>query len=89
MASQDLEILAVTLMDIRSTIESMRRSVTNAQSSIEQCRHKPTEKILNDIGDCLVQLKKESATVTESANAGADTLQALIDAAAKPGANSN
>ena len=79
-----LELLSLILMDMRSTVESMRRSVTNAQSSIEQCRHKPTEKTLKDIADCLRQLGNEASIVTQSSNTAAEPLPALINAMATP-----
>jgi hypothetical protein len=65
-----LELLAVSLMDLRATTESMRRSVTNAQSSIEQYRHTRAADRLADIADCLQQLRREAtnvSTVTEHA----------------------
>ena len=74
-----LEILAATLMDIRATVESMRRSVTNAQSSVEQFRHTTDVSRLDDIADCLEQLRKESAIVTHAATLGDDSILALRD----------
>ena len=73
-----LEHLSVILMDIRGTVESMRRSITNAQSSIEQCRHKPTESTIKDIANCLSQLRQEASTVTESADSADDPMHALL-----------
>jgi hypothetical protein len=78
MADRDqLEFLSVILMDVRSTIESMRRSITNAQSSVEQCRHSTAASTLRDIASCLSQLRQEARTVTESADAADEPLQAL------------
>ena len=61
-----LELLAVLMMDVRATVESMRRSVTNAQSSIEQFRHTRDKAQLDDITDCLKQIVEESTDVTEA-----------------------
>ena len=66
MAPNALELLAVLMMDVRATVESMRRSVTNAQSSIEQLRHTHNKAQLDDISDCLKQITNECAVVTES-----------------------
>jgi hypothetical protein len=54
-------------MDLRATTESMRRSVDHAQSSIEQYRHVRADERLHNIADCLSQLTKEAAIVTQSA----------------------
>jgi archaellum component FlaC len=54
------------MIDVRATVESMRRSVTNAQSSIEQLRHTHDKVQLDDISDCLKQITNECAVVTES-----------------------
>ena len=79
-----LELLSVILMDVRSTIESMRRSITNAQSSIEQCRHTTAASTLRDISSCLSQLRQEARTVTESADAADEPLQALAQSVSPP-----
>jgi hypothetical protein len=63
----DLEVLAVLMMDVRATVESMRRSITNTQSSIEQFRHTHGRAQLDDIKECLEQLVEECAVVTEAA----------------------
>ena len=76
--NHDLELLAVNLMDIRSMTESLRRSITNAQSSVEQCRHRPDEKQLIDIADCLRAIRKEAGFVLESADEAQKPLDALL-----------
>ena len=72
-----LELLALLLMDLRSTVESKRRSVTNAQSSVEQFRHVRMRTHLEDIGDCLQQLRKESATIVDVATQADEQIGAL------------
>ena len=74
----EFELLAVTLMDIRATVESMRRSVDSAQSSVEQFRHKPRLERLLDIADCLKQMKKEAEIVLDSVGVAGEPLAALI-----------
>jgi hypothetical protein len=64
--SNDLELLSVLMMDIRAAWESMRRSVTNAQSSIEQFRHTRDKAQLDDISNCLQQITAGCAAITES-----------------------
>jgi hypothetical protein len=63
----DLEVLAVLMMDVRATVESMRRSITNTQASLEQFRHTRSKTQLEDIKDCLEQLVEECTIVTEAA----------------------
>jgi hypothetical protein len=77
-AKHDLELLAANLMDIRSMSESLRRSITNAQSSVEQLRHVRAEKPLLDIADCLRAIRKEAGYVLESADAAQKPLDALL-----------
>ena len=78
MADDALEVLAVTIMDIRSTVESMRRSVTGAQSSIEQYRHTQSKDRLVDIADCLAQLTQEAVVLEESLKHGNRDLEGLL-----------
>jgi hypothetical protein len=72
-----LEILAVILVDLRATIDSMKRSVTNAQSSVEQFRHTQNEAQLTDIASCLDSLKQEVVTITETVSSAEPQLAAL------------
>ena len=74
-----LELLAVTVMDIRVMTDALRRSVTNAQSSIEQFRHAPDRKRLEDISSCLVAMLTESRTLIESAEQAQDVVLALSE----------
>ena len=86
MADDSLELLALNFMDIRTTVESMRRSVTGAQSSIEQYRHTQGKERLLDIEDCLTQLTREVFVVEESLQHANRYLRALLPPsdAAKP-----
>ena len=82
--NDNLELLAVNLMDIRSLTESLRRSITNAQSSVEQFRHRPDAKQLMDIADCLRAIRKEVGFVLESADGAQKPLDALQRGLASP-----
>jgi hypothetical protein len=73
-----LQMLSVTVMDIRATIESMLRSVTNAQSSIEVCRHTRRKQSLDDIGDCLTRLARDANAVSESTAHAKELLTLLL-----------
>jgi hypothetical protein len=79
-ASSDphLQLLSVTVMDIRATIESMLRSVTNAQSSIEVFRHTRRKQSLDDIGDCLTRLARDASAVIESTDHAREPLPMLM-----------
>jgi hypothetical protein len=76
--NQDFELLAANLMDIRSMTESLRRSITNAQSSVEQFRHRPDKKQLVDIADCLRAIRREGGYAIESADEAQKQLEALL-----------
>ena len=73
----DLEILAVSLVDLRATLDSMRRAVTNAQASVEQFRHTRNQDQIDDIASCFVKLTNEACTVTESVAQAEPQLAAL------------
>ena len=62
----DLELLAVLMMDVRATVDSMRRSITNTQSSIEQFRHTHRKEQIDDVQKCLEQLTDECRVITEA-----------------------
>ena len=78
MADDALELLSLNVMDIRSTVEAMRRSVTGAQSSIEQYRHTKGMDRLLDIQDCLAELVQEGVALEESVAHAKKYLQELI-----------
>ena len=80
-----LELLAVLMMDVRATVESVRRSITNAQSSIEQFRHTHAKAQLDDIRDCLEQVVQECAVVTESVTEAKKSLAELETAPKQKG----
>jgi hypothetical protein len=73
----ELELLAVTLVDIRASIDAMKRSVTNAQSSVEQFRHTQNQEQIEDIADCFVNLTREAAEVTEAITSAGPQIDAL------------
>jgi septal ring factor EnvC (AmiA/AmiB activator) len=62
----DLQLLAVLMMDVRATVDSMRRSITNTQSSIEQFRHTHSKEQIDDVQKCLEQLTDECRVITEA-----------------------
>jgi hypothetical protein len=85
-APNALELLAVLMMDVRATVESMRRSVTNAQSSIEQMRHTHNKAQLDDIRDCLKEITNECDVVIESVSEAKKPLAALETTVKRKGA---
>jgi len=78
----ELEMLALTLMDLRATTESMRRSVTNAQASVEQYRHIQSSDRLADIADCLSHLRREAGVAIESTGHAERSVGTLLGRAA-------
>ncbi len=85
MSETDLEILAVTLMDLRATTEAMLRAVTAAQASIEQYRHTKAAERLGDIRFRLGELAGDGSAVAESAAEAARTIDAML---ARPASSS-
>jgi hypothetical protein len=79
-ADPELELLAVTLVDMRATVDSMKRSITHAQSSVEQYRHTRGREYIDDIADCLDQLKNEAGAIMESLPEADKPLRRLLDA---------
>jgi hypothetical protein len=79
----DLQLLAVLMMDVRATVDSMRRSITNTQSSIEQFRHTHSKEQIDDVQKCLEQLTDDCRVITEAvaeARKPLKNLQALTGA---------
>jgi hypothetical protein len=70
-------MLAVSLVDLRATIDSMKRSVTNAQSSVEQFRHTGSQDQIDDIAKCFASLTREAGTVTEAVAVAEPQLEVL------------
>jgi len=73
-----LELLAVTLVDMRATIETQRRAVTDAQSSVEQFRHTKARDSLEDIADCLKTMADENRDFVDEVVVAENALDALI-----------
>lgn len=78
-ANPDLELVAVMLVDMRATVDSMKRTITHAQSSVEQFRHVPEKAYLLDIADCLNQLLRESRTVADTTAQASEPLGNLLN----------
>ena len=74
----DLDLLALTLVDLRATTEAMRRSVTNAQASVEHYRHTLSDDRLTDIADCLTHLRREAGVALESTRHAEQSIGALL-----------
>jgi len=72
-----LELLAVVLVDLRATADAMKRSITNAQSSVEQYRHTHQPELLGDIADCLDHLKREGGGLADGLIEAIKPLQQL------------
>ncbi|HEY5618735.1 MAG TPA: hypothetical protein VIK60_12385 [Vicinamibacterales bacterium] len=73
-----LQLLAVTLVDIRATIDAQKRAVTNAQSSVEQFRHTKGKDSLGDIADCLKTIAADNRDLVDAVATADKTVKALI-----------
>lgn len=62
-----LEVVAVMLVDIRATVDAQKRAVANAQASIEQFRHTRGTALLDDVAACLEQVANDARAVIEAA----------------------
>ena len=82
MGASDLDMLSVTMMDVRATVESMRRSVTSAQADVERLRHGVDADVIADLRRCLDALATETTVVQESLATLRPHFQALQASAA-------
>jgi uncharacterized phage infection (PIP) family protein YhgE len=73
-----LEVLAVTLVDIRAAVDAQKRAVTNAQASIEQFRHTRAKASLDDIAGSLKHLSDDGRAVAEAAAEADSSLRAIV-----------
>ena len=73
-----LQLLAVTLVDIRATVDAQKRSVTHAQSSVEQFRHTKEKGSLEDIADCLKTITNDNRDLVDAITVADNALNTLI-----------
>jgi CHASE3 domain sensor protein len=73
-----LELLAVTLVDIRATIDAQKRAVVHAQSSVEQFRHTKGKELLDDIVDCLQTIATDNRDLVDAVSVADAAVEALI-----------
>ena len=78
-SDHNLELLSVTLMDVLSTVQSMRRTITNAQAGVERLRHGRDADVVQDLKRCLAQLSTEAGIATESIRTTTAPMAALYD----------
>ena len=73
-----LNILAVTLVDVRRAIDHGKRTVVNAQSSIEQFRHTSDRQSCEDVERCIEELVDAANQLRESLIAGQKLVVTLL-----------
>ena len=73
-----LELLSIALADIRGIVESMLRSVKNAESCLEDFRRRADRNALGAVGDHLSHVTIESGGLLESIAAAREPLLALL-----------
>lgn len=74
----EFEIVAVALVDMRATVEAIRRNLTSAQSSVEQHRHIRSKATLADIDDCITDLTHNARALTDIAADARKAVDAVI-----------
>ena len=74
----DLETLDLVLADIVSTLEAMRRCALRGRLDIDTFRGNSGAESLQDIGECLDLLRRESTTIGDSIAAASQPLHSLL-----------
>lgn len=64
--SNHLDLLAVTLIDIRATIEDQHRAIRNAQASLDKFRYTQNPDALRDLASCIGVIRDHAATLATS-----------------------
>lgn len=77
--SPDAELLSVTLVDVQATLESIRRSLANAQASLELFRHSPSREALKHVAHGLEQLHRECEFLGDAGSVSRRLLRALLE----------
>jgi len=73
-----VELLSVALLDIRAIVESMLRSVTSAESCVENFLRRADHDALSALGEHLSQVTRDSGDLLESIVAARVPLLALL-----------
>ena len=66
------------LVDLRATIDSMRRAISHAQGNIEQFRHVPQGILLKDVTACLSDIREHAVAAIDMAEQAIKTVGTLI-----------
>jgi hypothetical protein len=74
----DLETLDLVLADIVSTLETMRRCALKGRLDVDTFRGASGTDSLQDIGECLDLLRRESTTLADSIAAASQPLHSLL-----------
>ena len=75
-----LDSLSIAIVDIRAIVESMSRSVTSAESCIEDFYHRADRDALAALSEHLSSVTIESGVLLESIAAAREPLLALLHA---------
>ena len=63
-----IDLLAVMLVDLRATIDAQKRLIVTAQASTEEYRVRVGRESLDDIGDSLAQLTEQMRVLSDGLN---------------------
>jgi hypothetical protein len=80
-----LDILAVTLVDLRATIDAQKRCIVSAQASAEEFRAGGSRASLDDIADTLAQLDEHARALNDGLK---ETMRLLRELMGEPIAGS-
>ena len=74
-----VELLSIAILDIRAIVESMLRSVTNAESCVEHFLRRADHDTLGVLSEHLSQVTIDSEALPKSIAAAREPLLALLD----------
>ena len=75
--SNHLDLLAVTLVDIRATIEDQHRAIRNAQASLDKFQYTQDRDVLRDITSCIGVIRDHAATLATATSWADEAIQRL------------
>lgn len=80
-APDRMDVLDVSLSDLRASLESMLRAVTVGQLALSQLRHTHTRTSLESLSHAVSNIQQEALVAAETATEARTTIDKLLNAA--------
>ena len=80
-APDQIDLIDVSLSDVRASLESMLRAVTVSQLALSQLRHTQTRTALESLSHAVESIHRDAAAVSETATEASITIDRLMNAA--------